>query len=160
MVPMSNNLFMLFFVWETCKQSSREDRWCLCQAACPRCFLFPKHINKAAGLTGGAHVKQLVLVVSCLRNMLRRGQVVPMSSKVVLVVSCFRNMETKQPGGLVVLMSRSLSSLFSREDRWCSCQATCPRCFLFPKHVNKAAGRTGCAYVKQFVLVVSCFRNM
>ena len=53
-MPMSSNLSWLFLVFETCKQSLREDRWCLCQATCPRCFLFLKHVNKAAGRTGGA----------------------------------------------------------------------------------------------------------
>ena len=140
-VLMSSNLPLLFLVSERQKHSSWQDRWCLCQAARPHCFLFPKNVNEAAGRTGGAYVKQLVLVVFRIRNM-----------------------KTKQPGGQVVPMSSNLSSLFvvsetckqsNREDSLCLCQAICPCCLLFPKHVNG----TG-AYVKHFVLVPFCLRNM
>ena len=35
------------------------------------------------------------------------------------------------------------------EDRVCPFDATCHRCFLFPKHVNEIVGRTGCANFRE-----------
>ena len=93
MVPMSSNLSSLFFVSETCKQHSGEDKLCVRQAIGP-CCLFVSETRK----------------------------------------------------------------LYSREDKLCLRQAICPRFFLFLKYVNNnTAGRTGCASVKQPVLLAFVF---
>ena len=239
-MPMSSNLSSLLLVSEACKQHSRKGMSRLCQATCSRWFLLPKHVNKTAGRTGCAYVKQLVLLGPCFRTMHTAqpgGQVVPMPSNLsywslfpnyvnntagrtgrahfkqtcrrslfpnhvlkiagrtgcayvkqhVLVVLfpkhannttggtcafyvkqfvhvgffCCGNMQETQPGGQDVPISSSLSPLVfvyetceqnSWEDRLCLCRTTCPRWFLFRKHVHNSAGRTGCAYVKQFNL--------
>ena len=100
-MPISSNMSSLFVVSETCKQSSREDRWCQCEATFPGCFLFPKSVNKAAGRTGCACVKQVVLVVCCFRKHVNKAAErtgCAYVKQVVLFVCCFRKHVNKAAG--------------------------------------------------------------
>ena len=169
---MSSNMSSLVLVSELCKQHSRKDRSCLfhavcprwfpthvnnttertrCQATCPRCFLFQKHVNhvnNTAGRTGRAYVKQLVLVgffAEICKRQNRVDRMCPCQAACPLFPLFFCCETCKQ---------------HSRKDMSRLCQATCSRWFLLPKNVNKTAGRTGCAYVKQLVHVGPCFRTM
>ena len=196
MVPMSGRLSTLFVVSETCKQSSRDDMWCLCQATCPRCLLFPKHVKQSSRddrwclcqatcprcLLFPKHVKQssrdnrwCLCQTTCPRCLLFPKHVKRSSREDGWCIcqatcpGCFsypkhENKAAGRTGGtcvkqlvLVVCFFRDTYKQSSREDRWCLCQATCPRCLIFPQHVNKAVGRTGGADVKQIVLIVLCF---
>ena len=116
-------------------------------------LLFPKHVNKASGRTGCAYVKQVVLVASYVNQAAKRTGGAYLK-QLVLFAFLFSKHAKNQRAGQVVLISSNLSTLLvvsstrkeiSREERECPFEATCPRCFLFPKHVNKTAGRTGCA---------------
>ena len=151
-VPMSSNLFSLVPVFKTCNQDSREDRLRRGGQVVPMSSNLSSLVLVSETCKQHSREDTLCLCqATCRRwflfakhvNSTAGGLVVPMSSNFTLSV----------------LVSETCKQ-HSREDRLCPFRATCPDWFLFPTHVDSTAGRTGCAYVQQHVVVGSCFRAM